>query len=245
MREIIKLREVAGSAVITLPQIILEALGLELGDRLLVEAMPPRRIIITKEGATMQSTQRVELELDLLGKKRQAIESDLRYKDRQFKSNMPSDPGMDEPAIAILVMSSLERDRDRLEVEIAEKRLELHDLQGGEVPTPAAAAPSVNSTVRNTESPNTHVGQIFVAVVGLINGDLNKTFTRVQVRDFLRLSNRDWQSGYTAIFQGMRNDEPGGAPSVGREFSGVFHRVGKGRYELSDKGKLLARTFGA
>ncbi len=83
MREIVKVREVAGSVVITLPQSVLSPIALAPGDRVLVEAAPPRRLVITKEGQTMHSTVRLELEIDLLQKKRAALESDLEYKKRQ------------------------------------------------------------------------------------------------------------------------------------------------------------------
>ncbi len=38
--------------------------------------------------------------------------------------------------VAFLILMSIERDRDRLDVEIAEKRLELYNIQAGEVTEP-------------------------------------------------------------------------------------------------------------
>jgi antitoxin component of MazEF toxin-antitoxin module len=58
MREILKLRVVAESVVVSLPQSVLEPAGLAAGDRVIVEAASPNRLIITKEGKTMTSSER-------------------------------------------------------------------------------------------------------------------------------------------------------------------------------------------
>lgn len=131
MREIVKVRTVAGSVVVSLPASVLEPVGIKPGDRVVVEAAPPRRLVITKEGKTMTSTERLEREIDLLEKRKQAIESDLQYKERQYNDSMPTEEGMGDPSVALLVLTGLVRDRDQLEVEIAEKKLGLYDLQGG------------------------------------------------------------------------------------------------------------------
>jgi antitoxin component of MazEF toxin-antitoxin module len=152
MRETVKVRSVAGSLVVSLPQSILEPVGFKEGDRVIVEAAPPRRLVITKEGKTMTSTQQLEMEIDLLEKKKTATESDLRYKSRQYNDSMPCEPGMEDNDVAFLMLMSIERDRDRLDVEIAEKRLELYGIQAGEVPTAAEEtdAPSAQSTEVDT-----------------------------------------------------------------------------------------------
>ncbi len=46
-------------------------------------------------------------------------------------------------------------------------------------------------------------------------------------------------ASYTAIFQGMRIDQPGGAPNVGVMFKGVFRQVRRGEHTLTDYGKLV------
>jgi antitoxin component of MazEF toxin-antitoxin module len=130
MREIVKVRMVAGSLVVSLPQTVLEPVGITAGDRVIVEAAPPRRLIITKEGSTMTSTAHLELQIDLLEKKKQAIESDLQYKAHQWNKGMPTEAGMDDQDVAFAIMYELERNRDRLGAEIAERKMELYDLQG-------------------------------------------------------------------------------------------------------------------
>jgi antitoxin component of MazEF toxin-antitoxin module len=141
MRENVKVRLVAGSVVVSLPASVLEPVGIKPGDRVLVEAAPPRRLIITKEGKTMTSTERLELEIDLLEKKMQAIDSDQAYKLEQYNSSFFTEEGMSTDAFP-LVMGELNRDRDHLAVELAERRLALYDLQGGEVE--GAAAPTAS-----------------------------------------------------------------------------------------------------
>ena len=86
----------------------------------------------------------------------------------------------------------------------------------------------------------THAGQIFRAVVRLTQIQVREQFSRLNVRRQLHLESDIWLNGYTAIFQSMREDHPGGAPGVGEEFSRVFRRVGHGRYVLTEKGRNLA-----
>ncbi len=194
----------------------------------------------------MHSTVRLELEIDLLQKKRAALESDLEYKKRQYDKNMPCDEGMSEPDVAVLAMSSIERDRDRIDVQISEKRLELYDLQAGELAPGIHGARDerIDSIGRSPLDGATHAEQIFRAAVLLAGSKQKGTFSRKAVREHLGLTNREWQSGYTAIFQGMRDDHPGSAPQVGPEYSDVFHRVSPGMYQLSGKGRLFAnRTW--
>ncbi len=190
----------------------------------------------------MESTMRLEMEISLLTKRRQALESDLDHKRRQYDKNMPCDDGMSDPDVALLMMSGLVRDRDRLDSQIAEKQLALYDLQGpppneADVPeTPKEASDEVGRG-RATGSDGTNASRILRAATDLAGADRKGTFSRKAVREHLGLSSRQWQSGYTAIFQGMRDDHPGGAPAVGALYSGVFHRVGPGTYALSDKGR--------
>lgn len=81
----------------------------------------------------MTSTERLELEIDLLERKRRAIESDIRYKAKQHNDSMPTEEGLNDPEVALLLLTGLQRDRDRIDVEIGEKKLALYDLQGGAI----------------------------------------------------------------------------------------------------------------
>ena len=86
----------------------------------------------------------------------------------------------------------------------------------------------------------THAEQIFRAAAALTGESHTGTFTRKQVREWLGLKPGVWSSGYAAVFQGMREDHPGGAPPVGTKHTDVFHRVAHGTYRLSAGGRQLA-----
>ncbi len=196
----------------------------------------------------MQSTARLELEIDVLEKRRRALESDLAYKRSQHEKEMPCDDGMSDPDVALLLMAGLVRDHDRLEFEIAQKRIELYDLLG--VPNNADDATVLPPTVPAeasggrvvTGGDGTNAERIFRAAAVLVGADSRSTFSRKAVREYLGLDSRSWQSGYTAVFQGMRDDHPGGAPQVGELYTGVFHRVDRGTYEMSARGRRLVET---
>lgn len=89
----------------------------------------------------------------------------------------------------------------------------------------------------------THAEQILRAVARLTQVQGREEFSRLDVRQQLRLETDTWLNRYTAIFQGMREDHPGGAPGVGVEFAGVFRRVGHGRYVLTAKGRSSVALF--
>jgi len=84
----------------------------------------------------------------------------------------------------------------------------------------------------------THAEEIVYAVASLVNRG-KKWFTRKEVRDEIGVDPHEWLYGYTAIFQGMRADHPGGAPEVGRKFRAVFQRIERGKYVLTTYGKHL------
>ncbi len=84
----------------------------------------------------------------------------------------------------------------------------------------------------------THAEEIVEAVAALV-GQGKNLFTRREVRDEIGVGQHEWLYSYTAIFQGMRIDQPGGAPEVGKSFREVFQRVERGKYTLTDYGKRL------
>lgn len=71
----------------------------------------------------------------------------------------------------------------------------------------------------------------------------NRTFSRKDVRDQIGVSQEKWLLGYTAIFQGMRADHPGGAPPVNSKFHNVFRQVRRGEHTLTDYGKKLLEEY--
>jgi hypothetical protein len=88
----------------------------------------------------------------------------------------------------------------------------------------------------------THAEQIIRAVASLVH-DGADTFSRREVRDRIGVSHDTWMLGYTAVFQGMRVDHPGGAPSVADRFKNVFQQVSHGSYKLTRRGKEVIKQF--
>src|SRR5258708_673270 len=134
VREIVKVRKVAGSMVITIPQTVLDEVRIAEGDRVLVEAFLPGRIFIVKEHKQMPSTRRAELELEILESRRNLLDSEITHINAQHDANMPAEPGMENPSVVAVRRRELETSRDQVTLEIAEKRLQLFELEGGANP---------------------------------------------------------------------------------------------------------------
>lgn len=82
----------------------------------------------------------------------------------------------------------------------------------------------------------THAEAILRAAA-MLDASGRRELSRKEIRDQLGLTQAQWMRGYTAIFQGMREDQPGGAPSVPKTFRGVFRQIGHGRFVLTDAGR--------
>ena len=74
--------------------------------------------------------ERLELELRVLEARQHALEQQAAFVVKQHNSSMPVEEGMDEPAIVDLTIAQLNRDIAQTASQIAQKRLELFDLQG-------------------------------------------------------------------------------------------------------------------
>jgi antitoxin component of MazEF toxin-antitoxin module len=131
MRDIVKLRKVAGSMVISIPQTILAEMQISEGDRVLIEALPPNRLVITKEALNMANNgRRAELELEVLMARKRALELDTESKCWQHNNNMELDMRLVEESVFALTMMERNRETADLDVEVAKKRLEIFELQG-------------------------------------------------------------------------------------------------------------------
>ena len=85
----------------------------------------------------------------------------------------------------------------------------------------------------------THAEEILSSVAILVKKKGKSTFSRKEIRDQLGLNHIDWMARYTAIFQAMRIDHPGGAPLIGERYVGVFIRIERGIYKLTPYGRSL------
>lgn len=89
----------------------------------------------------------------------------------------------------------------------------------------------------------TRAEEIMRAVATIVKREGKNIFSRREIRDQIDVSQDKWLSSYTAIFQAMRSDHPGGAPEVGPRFKGVFRQIKYGRHTLTDYGKQLLKEF--
>lgn len=89
----------------------------------------------------------------------------------------------------------------------------------------------------------THTETIMQAVATIVKQEAKDIFTREDIRERIGVSRDEWMSSYTAIFQGMRADQPGGALNVGAEFKNVFRQVEHGKHTLTDYGRQLIQQL--
>jgi antitoxin component of MazEF toxin-antitoxin module len=130
MRDIVKVRKVGETLVVTLTQTILAEVQLTEGDRVLLEPVAPRRIILTKEEKAVSNTHRTQLEIDVLEQRQRALDSEIEFVIAQNNLNMPIEGGMGESDVVELRLKQLTWEREKIAVQLSEKRLELFDLQG-------------------------------------------------------------------------------------------------------------------
>jgi|SRR5215510_3266052 len=129
-RDIVKVRKVGDTLVVTLTQVVLSQVPFKEADRILIEAVPPKRIVLSKEEEPTSNTRRLDLELNVLESKKAALESEMDFVVTQSNRNIPVEPGMIEEDLVEVRLKHLVYERDKVVVEIAQKRLELFDLQG-------------------------------------------------------------------------------------------------------------------
>ena len=90
----------------------------------------------------------------------------------------------------------------------------------------------------------TIAGKILAAATEIAGPNGTGRFTRKMIRDRLGVDETSWESSYSPIFQGMRDDHPGGAPNPGSAYSNVFHRVGFGEYRLTSRANRGRKSNG-
>lgn len=87
--------------------------------------------------------------------------------------------------------------------------------------------------------------QIMQAVAVLVDKREIKVFTREEIREQIGVDRERWDASYSPTFQGMREDQPGGAPNVGTKFKKVFRQVEHGKHRLTEYGKELLKEYKA
>jgi hypothetical protein len=89
----------------------------------------------------------------------------------------------------------------------------------------------------------TQAEEILQAVSILIKEKGRKTFTRLDIRRQINPDKKQWENNYSPTFQGMRDDGPGGARDVGKEFRGIFQQVKHGVHTLTEYGKEVIEKY--
>ena len=131
IRDTVKARQVGESLVITLTKPLAEEAGVTKGDILLLEALNDGRILVRKETIPMNPTQSLELELSILEKRRQALQKERDYILWQYNNNTPSHhAGIEYPELMEGTMQCNAWEISKLDVKIAEKRLEIFMADG-------------------------------------------------------------------------------------------------------------------
>src|SRR4051794_1483150 len=111
MRDVVKVRKVGETLVVTLTQAVLSDIDLAEGDRVVIEPVPPKRLIITKEEKAVVNTERTSLEIDILEQRKRAVVSEMEFVMAQNNLNIPVEPGMDQSDVVELRLKQLQWDR--------------------------------------------------------------------------------------------------------------------------------------
>ncbi len=133
VRDTVKARKVGDSVVITLTKPILDAVEISEGDSLVLETTTSGRVIARKEGRLVTASERMELELELVEKKRAALDAETECILSQYNNSMPiAHPWVNDSSVMEIVMSDMRWQKSKLDIEIIEKRLELFEAGGVE-----------------------------------------------------------------------------------------------------------------
>jgi antitoxin component of MazEF toxin-antitoxin module len=133
-RDIVKVRKVGQSLVVTLTQDVLGDVPIEEGDRVLLESSPPRRIILSKESAIASNSRRLELELELLEAQKDELESENEMEVAEYNSGLCQESELfTRDEMKYFVAQQMAKIAP-IKVEIAKKKLELFDAQGVDLP---------------------------------------------------------------------------------------------------------------
>lgn len=85
--------------------------------------------------------------------------------------------------------------------------------------------------------------EMIISAVKKIRKQGKSSFTREDIRATLGINSEEWSRRFNPVFQGMRVDQPGGAPSCAEHFRNVFMRVRRGVYILTEHGTELVEEI--
>lgn len=85
--------------------------------------------------------------------------------------------------------------------------------------------------------------EMILSAVNEIRKQGKSSFTREDIRATLGINSEEWSASFNPVIQGMRVDQPGGAPSVAERFRNVFKRIRRGVYILTEHGTALVEDM--
>jgi hypothetical protein len=91
--------------------------------------------------------------------------------------------------------------------------------------------------------PSTIAEHILRAVARIVGANKRMTFSRVDIRVAAGVTRKKWTASYSPTFQGMRADQPGGAPVQSIRHQSVFEQVERGLHRLTAHGRSLMPTL--
>ena len=128
----VKARKVGDSIVMTLPRSVLEATGLSAGDSLLLQAGESRFLSVRKENDKVAKLEETTMELDVLQRKLGVLEAETELATVEHNNSMPTlHPGIEDPTMMEAYMKDMYFKRSKVQLEIAEKKLEIYRMGGG------------------------------------------------------------------------------------------------------------------
>ena len=128
----VKARRVGDSTVMTLPRTVLEATGINDGDSLLLQAGESGFLSVRKESDKVAKSEEATMELAVLQRKLGVLEAETELAMTEHNNSMPTlHPGIDDPTMMEGYTKELQFKRSKVQLEIAEKELEIYRMGGG------------------------------------------------------------------------------------------------------------------
>ena len=128
----VKARRVGDSIVMTLPISVLEATGISDGDSLLLQAGESGFLSVRKESDKVAKLEEAAMELEVLQRKLGVLEAETELAISEHNNSMPTiHPGIDDSTIMEGYMKEMVFKRRKVQLEVAEKELEIYRMGGG------------------------------------------------------------------------------------------------------------------
>lgn len=126
----VKARRVGDSVVVTLPKPILEESRIAEGEMLLLETSAHGSVIVRRSSAMGSPIEEAKLEIAVMRKRLHALDAEIGSAAWGINNSAPTEdfPWVDDQMVTEGVMLDYTWKRAKIELEVAEKRLELFRL---------------------------------------------------------------------------------------------------------------------